>query len=153
MMLHVGKRATHIGIMVSRNDAHLVGRANGVNEWNHGGKFALQTNVDEITRQGHVIGALRAQILYQGGERWHVVHITATAVPVDIAGDSLSGEFQKLRPRQGPKVRIGKMGQYESHGAHRRDRCLPERMRRGGSCGQVEPRATARVKRQEQETE
>ena len=110
-------RVAHIGVVIARHHAHVVGRAEPRQPFPGRREFLLQRDVDEVAGDRDVVGRRGSQVVHQGFQRFGAVAHEPPPVPIDEAERALAGQLAKTRDRHGPEVRIRQVRQ----GEHRRD--------------------------------
>ena len=121
---HQGQGRAGIGVVVSRREAHVAGRAQGAEPLRGQRKFAGQPDIADVAGHRDMVGTLRAQILDQRGQRLHVMGAVPAAPPVDVARGPFPDQLAPARLGQGADMGVGEMGDA----IHFPDQAPPMRM-------------------------
>src|SRR5262249_51811171 len=107
-------RRAHIGVVIAGDRGHEFRRPDAREPFARRWKFCLQREIDEIARDGDVIGRLR---LHVGDQRvQHVAPVIPSAIagPIEVTQRALPRELGQPRPGQRRQMWVRQMRELES---------------------------------------
>ena len=112
----IGHGAAHIGVVIARHEAHVMGIAQGPQPGGGQRKLGGQADVEHIPGHHDVVRLVGPHVRHQPRQHIHVMDAIA-ALPVDVAGQPLADQLARARLRQRSDMGVGKMGDEEAgHG-------------------------------------